>query len=177
MTTSLFLLATVFALAAVSMGQSPSPPLAPKLEFAFEVRAKVAAPTVVGSVPGGTRRIVDVLGGTFQGPKVKGKIRPGGADWQIIRPDGFTEVDARYTLETDKGELIYVSNVGVRTAPPEVLAKLNAGQVVDQALIYFRTVPKMETAAPGLQWLTRSIFVCTGERYPDAVVIRFWRVL
>jgi hypothetical protein len=177
MTTSLFLVATLFVLAAVSMGQSPAPPTAPKLEFAFEVRAEVATPTIVGSVPGGTRRIVDVLGGSFEGPKVKGKLRPGGADWQIIRPDGFTEVDARYTLETDKGELIYVSNVGIRTAPPDVLAKLNAGQAVDQSLVYFRTVPKMETAAPGLQWLTRSIFICTGERHPNAVVIRFWRVL
>ena len=82
-----------------------------------------------------------------------------------------------YSLDVGQGELIYVSNVGVRTAPPDVLAKLNAGQAVDQSLVYFRTVPKMETAAPGLQWLTRSIFVCTGERYPDAVVIRFWRVL
>src|ERR1700754_764955 len=116
MTTSLFLLATLFALAAVSMGQSTPPPAAPKLEFAFEVRAEVAPPTIVGNVPGGTRRIVDVLGGTFEGPRVKGKLRPGGADWQIIRPDGFTEVDARYTLETDKGELIYVSNTGIRTA-------------------------------------------------------------
>ncbi len=163
-------------IATVASAQSKQP-VAPKLEFAFEVRAEVAAPTVLGTVPGGTRRIIDVLGVTFEGPQVKGKLRPGGADWQIIRPDGFTEVDARYTLETDKGELIYVSNVGIRTAPPDVLAKLNAGQAVDQALVYFRTVPKMETAAPGLQWLTRSIFICTGERHPNAVVIRFWRVL
>jgi Protein of unknown function (DUF3237) len=165
--------ALLLATVAAAQSKAPTPP---QLEFAFEVRAKVAAPTVLGAVPGGTRRIVDVLGGTFEGPKIKGKIRPGGADWQIIRPDGFTEVDARYTLETDNGELIYVSNVGIRHAPHDVLAKLNAGELVDQALVYFRTVPKMETSAPGLQWLTRSIFICTAERYPDAVVIRYWRV-
>jgi hypothetical protein len=168
------------ALALIAMSNAanaqPKSPEPPKLEFAFEVRAKVAAPIVLGQVPGGTRRIIDVLGGTFEGPKIKGIVRPGGADWQIIRPDGFTDVDARYMLETDKGELIYVSNIGIRHAPPDVLAKLNAGEVVDQKLVYFRTVPKMETSAPDLQWLTRSIFVCTGERYPDAVVIRYYRV-
>jgi len=154
--------------------QAPAPP---KLEFAFEVRAEVADPTVVGQMPNGTRRIINILGGTFEGPKIKGKLLPGGADWQIIREDGFTEVDARYTLQTDKGQLIYVSNVGMRHAAPEVMKKLNAGETVDPSLIYFRAVPKFEASAPDLQWLTRSIFVATGERYPKGVVIRFWRVL
>jgi hypothetical protein len=154
--------------------ETPAPP---KLEFAFEVRAEVAAPMVVGVVPGGTRRIIDITGGTFEGPKLKGKLRPGGADWQIIREDGFTEVDARYTLETDDGKLIYVSNLGMRHAEPDVMRRLNAGETVDPALIYFRAVPTFETAAPELQWLTRSIFVATGERYPRGVLIRFFRVL
>jgi hypothetical protein len=168
-------LAGILLLAASPAIQAETP-RAPELEFAFEVRAQVATPTVIGPVPAGTRRIVDVLGGTFEGPNIKGKVRPGGADWQVIHPDGFTEVDARYTLETDQGELVYVSNTGIRHAAPEVMAKLNAGQTVDPALIYFRTVPKMETSAPRLQWLARSIFVCTADRYPDAVVIRYFRV-
>lgn len=153
------------------------PPSPPQLEFAFEVRAEVAAPTVVGTLPTGTRRIIDILGGTFEGPKLKGKLLPGGADWQLIRADGFTDIDARYTLETDDGHLIYVSNIGIRHAPPEVMQRLNAGETVDPALIYFRAVPKFETAAPELEWLMRSIFVATGERYPNGVIIRFWRVL
>ena len=103
------------------------------LEFAFEVRAEVADPTVIGQTPNGTRRIVNILGGTFEGPKLKGKLLPGGADWQIIREDGFTEVDARYTLQTDTGHLIYVSNVGMRHAPPDVMKRLNAGETVDQS--------------------------------------------
>jgi hypothetical protein len=164
-----------FWLAASAWGQeSPTPPT---LEFAFEVRAEVASPTVVGEVPNGTRRIIDILGGTFEGPTLKGSVRPGGADWQIIRADGFTEVDARYTLETEAGDLIYVSNLGIRHAPPDVIRRLNAGELVDQAQIYFRSVPKFETAAPELQWLMRSIFIATGERYPNGVVIKFWRVL
>ena len=151
-------------------------PVAPKLEFAFEVLAEVADPTVVGTMPAGTRRIVDILGGTFEGPEIKGRVVPGGADWQMIRADGFTDIDARYTLETDEGHLIYVSNIGIRHAPPDVISRLNAGEVVDQSQIYFRAVPKFETAAPELEWMMKSIFIATGERYPNGVIIRFWRV-
>jgi len=151
-------------------------PSEPQLEFVFEVRAKVADPIVIGQVPDGIRRIIDILGGTFEGPKIKGKLLPGGADWQIIRKDGFTEVDARYILQTEKGDLIYVSNIGIRHAPPEIIKRLNAGEEVDQSQIYFRAVPKFETASPELEWLMRSIFICTGERRPNDVAIRFYRV-
>lgn len=149
----------------------------PELEFAFEVRAQVAHPVVIGKLPDGTRRIVEITGGTFAGPRVHGKVLPGGADWQLIRDDGFTKADARYTLETSGGELIYVSNVGMRHASEETMQRLNSGRTVDPSLVYFRTVPTFETAAPDLQWLIRSIFIATGERRPDMVIIRFWRVL
>ena len=104
-------------------------------------------------------------------------MKQGGADWQIIRKDGFTELDARYTLQTDSGRLIYVSNIGMRHAAPEVMKRLNAGERVDPSEVYFRAVPKFETSAPDLEWLTRSVFVATGERSPNAVLIRFFRVL
>ena len=153
-------------------------PEAPGLEYAFEVRAEVADPLVVGELPNGTRRIIDIIGGTVEGSGISGTIRPGGADWQMIRrEDGFTEVDARYTIETDSGAIIYVQNIGIRHAPPEVMRRLNAGETVDQSAIYFRAVPKFETGDPELEWLMRSIFICTGERYPNGVIIRFFRVL
>jgi hypothetical protein len=155
--------------------ETPTPP---QLEFAFELRAEVADPLVIGELPTGqTRRIIDITGGSFDG-RIKGRLIPGGADWQLIRSgDGFTDIDARYTLETESGALIYVTNVGIRHASPEVMAKLNAGETVDQSEIYFRAIPKFETAAPELEWLMRSIFVSTGERYPNGVIIRYWRVL
>jgi hypothetical protein len=84
-------------------------------------------------------------------------VLPGGSDWQLIHPDGLTEADARYTLETDRGHLIYVQNRGLRHAPPEIMKKLLAGEAVDPSL-------------------TRAIFVGVGERYPSEVVIRFWKV-
>ena len=151
-------------------------PVAPKLTFAFEVRATVGPPMEVGQVAGGRRRIVSITGGTFEGPSVRGKVMAGGADWQIIRADGFTELNTRYTLETDKGEIIYVQNPGMRHAPPDVMKRLLAGEVVDPATVYFRTVPTFETASPDLQWLTRAVFVGMGERYPSDVRIRFWRL-
>ncbi|MFK8018167.1 MAG: DUF3237 domain-containing protein [Pseudomonadales bacterium] len=169
----LLILLTGFTTAAIAE-ESPTPP---RLALAFEVLVEVADPTVIGSLPNGTRRIVDILGGTFKGPGIKGRVLAGGADWQIIRDDGFTDIDARYTLETDKKQLIYVSNIGIRHAPSDIIKRLNAGENVDQSQIYFRAVPKFETAAPELRWLMKSIFVATGERYPNGVVIRFWRVL
>jgi hypothetical protein len=145
----------------------------------LEVRAIVAPPIELGAVTGGRRRMVPITGGTFEGRgalSIRGRIVPGGADTQLIRDDGLTEADARYTLETETGALIEVRNRGIRHAAPEVMQKLLAGDLVDPALVYFRTTPTFETAAPDLQMLTRSIFVGTGERYPAEVVLRFFRV-
>ena len=165
-----------FVHSAETAQQPPTDPSPPTLRFAFEVRAQVAPPTDVGEVPHGRRRIVQITGGTFEGPDIRGRIVPGGADWQMIQPDGFSELDTRYTLETDKGDIVYVQNAGIRHAPPDVMKRLLAGENVDPALVYFRTVPKFETAAPELQWLARSVFIGIGERYPSDVRIRFWRV-
>ncbi len=165
------------ALSAGGGGQgSGARPPAPKLTFAFELRAVVGAPVEVGQTPHGRRRIVAIQGGTFNGPGIKGRVVPGGADWQLIQPDGFSELDTRYTIETDKGQLIYVQNAGVRHAAPDVMKKLLAGERVDPALVYFRTIPKFETSAPDLQWLTRTVFVGVGERFPTEVVIRFYKL-
>ena len=148
----------------------------PTLVFAFELRAQVGEPMEIGQVPHGRRRIVAILGGTVRGPQLNAKVLPGGADWQLIQPDGFSELDTRYTLETEQGQRVYVQNAGIRHAPPDVMQKLLAGQVVDPKLVYFRTVPKFETAAPELQWLARSVFVGIGERFPTEVVVRFYRL-
>jgi hypothetical protein len=155
--------------------QPPPPP--PPLVFAFELRVQVGDPVVIGEVPHGLRRIVAITGGTMRGPMINGVVVPNsGADWQLIQPDGFSELDTRYTLRTDKGELVYVQNIGIRHAPPAVMQQLNAGQVVDPKLVYFRTVPRFETSAADLQWLVRSIYVGVGERSPNEVIVRFYRL-
>ena len=79
-------LLSFFALAHVHSQDLPAPPA---LEFAFEVRAEVADPLVIGELPNGTRRIIDIIGGTVEGPNISGRVRPGGADWQMIRSGGL----------------------------------------------------------------------------------------
>lgn len=154
----------------------PADPAPPRLTFAFELRARVGSPVEVGQVTHGRRRIISIEGGTVKGPLLNGTVPAGGADWQVIQADGFTELDTRYSIRTDKGEIVYVQNPGIRTAAPDVMQKLLAGQTVDPKLVYFRTQPKFETSAPGLQWMAKSLFVGVGERYPTEVVIRFFRV-
>jgi hypothetical protein len=171
--TTLALVASFFATAL----SAAAPPPPPGLAFAFELRAKVADPVIIGQVPHGLRRIVAITGGTVSGPDLQGEVVPNsGADWQLIQADGFSELDTRYTLRTNKGELVYVQNAGIRHAPPEVMKRLNAGEVVDPKLVYFRTVAKFETTADGLKWLTRSVFIGVGERSPNEVIMRFYRV-
>jgi len=166
-------------LSAIALGQQSAPAAdqtPPRLTFVFELRARVGSPVEVGQVPHGRRRIVPITGGTIKGPMLNGTVPAGGADWQTIQSDGFTELDTRYTIQTDKNEIIYVQNAGIRTAAPDVMQKLLAGQAVDPKLVYFRTQPKFETSAPGLQWLAKSLFVGVGERYPEEVVIRFFKI-
>src|SRR5688572_33362415 len=85
----------------LSAQEAARQPPAPGLVFAFEARVEVGAPLEVGQLPKGMRRIVPILRGTFEGPGIKGRVMPGGADWQIIGADGFSELDTRYTLETE----------------------------------------------------------------------------
>src|SRR5207253_330483 len=101
-------------------------------------------PVELGPVPGGRRRLVPITGGAFEGRndlQIRGRIVPGGADTQLLRDDGVTEADARYTLETEEGVRVEVRNRGLRHAASDVMARLLAGELVDPALVYFRTTP------------------------------------
>ena len=150
---------------------------APGLAFAFEVNAQIGAALDVGDTPRGHRKIIPITGGTLRGPGIEGRILPGGADWQILRPDGAVEVSARYTAEISGKGLLYIVNEGIRRASPEVMARLNAGESLDESLYYFRTAPRFETAIPEYAWLMDSIFVGTARRNPNDVRVRFWKVL
>ena len=148
----------------------------PTLVPVFDVIAEVAAPIEVGDTPQGARRMIPILGGRVSGPRLSGHLLEGGVDYQLIRPDGLAEIHARYIIETDGGARVYVENTGIRHGPPEAMERLRRGEPVDPALIYFRTVPRFETAAPDLAWLQRSIFICAGARFPQAVELRFFQV-
>jgi Protein of unknown function (DUF3237) len=148
----------------------------PGLSLITELSAKVGPPIDVGATPQGVRRIVPILGGDLTGPRLNGKVLPGGSDYQVWRNDGITEIHARYVIETTAGARVYVEASGLRRGPPEAMARLFRGEPVDQSLIYFRTVPRFETSDPDLAWLMRGIFLCAGARYPDRAVLRFFEV-
>ena len=150
---------------------------APALRFAFAIKAKVGPIQNLGQTARGHRRIIDILGGEVHGPRLTGEILPGGADWQIVRPDGTIEVVARYTIRSSTGALIYVQNEGLRVASPEILARMSKGERVPFDSYHFRTAPRFETADPSLQWLQRATFVGVAARTPDRVVIGFHEVL
>ena len=117
-----------------------------------------------------------ILGGTVDGPGLTGTILQGGADEQRIRADGLTRIHARYVIKATDGALIRVDSQGLRHAPPEVAAALMRGEIVDPAQVYFRTVIRFETAAAAHDDLNRALFLSTGERQPDAVVLRLTRL-
>ena len=146
---------------------------APLLEHVADLVVRVAAPTVVS----GTRRVIGITGGEVLGPKLRGKVLPVGADFQVIRADRTTELEAHYVFETDSGALIYVINTGFRHGPPEVMERLQRGETVDPALVYFRCTPRFETSAADYQWLTKNVFVGTAARYPDRVELTVFQLL
>jgi hypothetical protein len=148
-----------------------------RLEPLFRATITLAPPQELGDAPLGRRRIIPITGGRIEGARLNGRVLPGGADWQIVRADGVADLDARYTVESDDGALIYVSNRGLRHGPPEVLGQLARGEDVDPARYYMRTQPWFETGDARYAWLNRTICVGSGVRRPDAVEIEFYEVL
>jgi hypothetical protein len=149
----------------------------PQLDFIFAAQVTVDPALDLGDVAKGGRRIVPITGGDFSGPQMRGRVLPGGADWQVLRSDGVAELEARYTLRTDDGALIYVRNHGLRHGPPDVIAALAAGRPVDPAQYYFRGAAFFETGAAHYAWITKRIIVCAGEREPATVKLKFFQML
>ena len=93
-------------------------------EFLCSLTGFVAPPRDVGATPRGTRRFYPAIGGSFEGPRLRGEVLPDGGDWLLLRPDGVLEQDVRITLKTDDSAFIYVRYAGMRHGPPEVMARL-----------------------------------------------------
>jgi hypothetical protein len=142
----------------------------------FTISAELEGVISLGRTPYGERRVIGILGGSVRGPKLAGRILPGGADWQIIRSDGAADIKARYTIETDAGALIMVTSEGLRHGPPEVLEKLLRGDNVDPRLYYFRAVMRFETADPTVDWLNRILALARGQREARAVRLDVYEV-
>jgi hypothetical protein len=152
---------------------------APTLELIAELTVTVAVPIEAGDVQGastrGKRRTIPIIGGTVRG-RLTGRVLAGGADFQLVVSQTMAVLDARYTLELDSGARIFVQNHALRRGSADAIAKLVRGEPVDPAAIYFRCVPTFEVSDPSLAWLTESIFIGTGARFPDRVELSFYRV-
>lgn len=149
----------------------------PGLEFFADLSVQVERPQEVGHVPAGLRRMVPILGGEVRGAGWSGRVLAGGADFQMVLGETVAHLDARYIIETDGGDRIFVQNRAVRAAPPEVTARLLRGEPVDPSQVYFRCSPSFETASRALGWINERIFVGTGARHPDQVVLRYFTLV
>jgi len=152
-----------------------TPLLEPVAELTVTVGAPVEAGAVTGAETRGQRRIIPITGGSVRG-RLQGRVLAGGADFQIIVSPTMAVLDARYVLALDSGEHVYVQNHALRRGPAEAIARLARGEPVDPAAIYFRCVPRFEVSSPALSWLTESIFMGTGARFPDRVELALFRV-
>ena len=149
----------------------------PQLEFCFRISVDVTSIQELGKTAKGIRKVVPITGGSFEGPNIKGTVVAGGYDWQLLRADDVTEIDAGYMLQTDDGDLITITNTGLRHGPPEVMQRLAKGEDVDASAYYFRSIPVFETSNTEYAWLMRSVFIATGTRKAKQVLIDVWRVV
>ena len=150
---------------------------APALEHVCDLAVTIDAPVEVGSTAMGLRRMIPITGGTVTGPRMQGRIVPGGADFQLIVGDGTqAHLDARYVLELDDGTRVFVQNKALRVASAEDSAKIRRGEPVDPTRVYFRCQPSFEASTSQWSWLAEHQFIGVGLRLPDAVHLSFYKV-
>lgn len=140
------------------------------------LKVEVAEPITIGETGEGLRRIVPITGGTIEGPHLNGHVLNAGADYQLIRADGYTTLDARYAIRLDDGTMIYVVNEGIRYGSQEVMDKITRGEPVAPEDVYFRTTPKFEVSNKDYAWLAKPVFVISGARRPDRVDMEIYQV-
>lgn len=141
-------------------GRAEEPPV-PGVAFVFEAYVTIGAAETPGPTPFGSRNRIPITGGHFQGPKIKGTVLPGGADWQLVRNDGAVNLEADYMLQADDGTLIHVHNHAVAAEK------------------YLRCAPVFEAPIGKHDWLNKAIFVGTVTVVPkgDAVRVRVYQVV
>jgi hypothetical protein len=143
----------------------------------FVMHLDVRPLLMVGATPGGFRRVGVVPGGSFEGERLSGEVLDGGSDWQTVRSDGSTTLNVRLVLKTKDDALIEMTYQGLRHGPPNVIEKIEKGEVVDPESYYFRINPVFETSAAKYDWLNRVIAVGIGHRRADGPVYSVFEIL
>jgi hypothetical protein len=148
-----------------------------KTEFLFTIALEVEVLNL-GDTPYGSRRVGRFGTGSFEGPKLRGTVLPGGACSMLLRRDDALEIEVRITLETDDQhdqQQIYMSWKGFRHGPKEVIDRLNRGEIVDPETYYFRTTPYFETSSEKYDWMNRICSIAPGSRKAVAGPSKFFR--
>ncbi len=162
MTSRRSVLMAAVGIAAASSARAETHPT-PGVEFAFEAIVELAPVQTPGATPYGGRSRVPITGGHFEGPRIKGKVLPGGADWQLRRNDGCMTLEADYMIQADDGTLIHVLNRGVASG--------------EGPNSYLRTTPVFEAPIGPHDWLNKAVFVGTVELVrSNAVSVRVFKV-
>ena len=144
---------------------------------AFEAHVALGETVVIGKSARGLRRLVPIVGGTFEGPRLRGKVLASGADLQLVRADGVLEVEARYAIETDDSVAIVVVNRGIFRAPPEISTRLRRGEAVAPSEYYFRTCAQFEAPLGSpYEWLNTSLFVSRVVPDKGMVHVHFYEL-
>ncbi len=147
-----------------------------KTEFLFRIALEVEV-LDLGDTPYGSRRVGRFGAGSFEGPRLKGTVLPGGACWMLMRRDDVLEIEVRITLETDDKQQIYMNWKGLRHGPKGVIDRLNRGEIVDAETYYFRTTPYFETSSEKYAWMNRICSIATGSRNANGRTFEVFQVL
>jgi len=150
---------------------------APELQHFCTLEVEVGPVRPMGMGRLGQRRIIPIIGGTVSGPRLGGRILPGGADWMTTSHEGVALMDARYAFETEDGAIIEMTDQGFRHGPEDVMRQLVAGEPVPPTEYYMRSSVRLESGHPDYTYLNRMVFVGTGAKTPAGVQVSVYAVM
>jgi hypothetical protein len=133
--------------------------------------------SVLGVTPYGMRRIGRLKSGSFDGPKLKGTVLPGGGAWTLVRRDDVLDIEVRLLLETGDKHQVYMHWRALRDVPIDVAERLRLGEAVDPGTYYFRATPYFETSSEKYGWVNRICAIASGSLATDARTLDVFQVL
>jgi hypothetical protein len=148
-----------------------------KLQPLMTLHADLEPPVDIGAGPRGLRTIFDIASGSFEGPRLRGKILRSGGDWLLFDAGGVGRLDVRATLETEDGARIYVQYYGVIVMNEKTTAALAGSGPTEYGDTYFMTQPRFETGDARYAWLNSTVAVAEGRVLPSAVEYRVFELV
>lgn len=141
----------------------------PVLNFLMRIAVEFETPFVVSGGPLGTRRFLCAKNGQFEGSGLRGQVQPGGGDWVLVRRDQSAQLDIRFALRTEEGELVLMQGAGLFSASESVALRIRRGEDVGPENYYFRTSILFETGSERLSHLNSALHIGVGQRTPSGM--------